>query len=139
MGYRLLAPATPPIDSIALKMKNSPTYLDIPIAPVSSDMLLGTPSFTNAPPRPPTPLMATMNLDKHQELDHPVPINWIHSNLGMNVAEHVYARKRRKTTLTEQETLEANFLINPKPSSIERHRIANELKIPSKTVQIWFQ
>jgi hypothetical protein len=48
-------------------------------------------------------------------------------------------QKRQRATQDQLVTLEVEFNKNPTPSAIVRERIANDINMTERSVQIWFQ
>ena len=48
-------------------------------------------------------------------------------------------QKRQRATQEQLVTLEAEFNKNPTPTAIVRERIAQEINMTERSVQIWFQ
>ncbi|KAI7870161.1 homeobox domain-containing protein, partial [Spinellus fusiger] len=46
---------------------------------------------------------------------------------------------RRRTSREQHKTLEETFQINPKPNSKIRRHLAEQLEMPLRSVQVWFQ
>ncbi|KAI9019244.1 homeobox domain-containing protein, partial [Phycomyces nitens] len=46
---------------------------------------------------------------------------------------------RRRTSREQHKTLEDTFQANPKPNSKVRHALADQLSMPVRSVQVWFQ
>ena len=48
-------------------------------------------------------------------------------------------QKRQRATQDQLVTLEAEFLKNPTPTALVRERIAQQINMTERSVQIWFQ
>ncbi|RPA92760.1 hypothetical protein L873DRAFT_1556418, partial [Choiromyces venosus 120613-1] len=48
-------------------------------------------------------------------------------------------QKRQRATQEQLVTLEADFNKNPTPTAVVRERIAQEINMTERSVQIWFQ
>lgn len=48
-------------------------------------------------------------------------------------------RRRNRLTAEKTESMNRLFILNPRPNRLERQRIASELNIGERTVQVWFQ
>ncbi|KAL0074766.1 homeobox domain-containing protein, partial [Phycomyces blakesleeanus] len=47
--------------------------------------------------------------------------------------------RRRRTSREQHKTLEDTFQANRKPNSKVRHALADQLCMPVRSVQVWFQ
>ncbi|KAG2174403.1 hypothetical protein INT43_004426 [Umbelopsis isabellina] len=48
-------------------------------------------------------------------------------------------RRRNRLTAEKTESMNRLFILNPRPDRLERQKIASELDIGERTVQVWFQ
>ncbi|ORZ27485.1 homeobox domain-containing protein, partial [Lobosporangium transversale] len=47
--------------------------------------------------------------------------------------------RRRRLTIDETEYLLDQFYLNEKPTTKDRQKIADHLKLDQRTIQVWFQ
>lgn len=98
---------------------------------------------------------AKLNLSPPQSLspNNASTTNSNASNANANTSNNASRRPPRKSTLTQQQknqkrqratqdqlmTLEVEFNKNPTPTALVRERIASEINMTERSVQIWFQ
>lgn len=79
------------------------------------------------------------SISPSSNLDHPHSANSKRTTRKSTLTQQQKNQKRQRATQDQLNTLEVEFNKNPTPNAAVRERIASEINMTERSVQIWFQ